>query len=320
MIILVTGCAGFIGFHLSRKLLKNKNYKVFGIDNLNSYYEKKLKIQRLDILNKNKNFNFSKIDISNSKKLEGYLRNKKITHIVHLAAQAGVRYSIHNPKVYVKSNLVGFFNILEIARKKKIKHLVFASTSSVYGSQNKFPLKENYNTDKPLSFYAATKKSNEVMAYSYSNIYKLPSTCLRFFTVYGPYGRPDMSLFLFIKSIMQNKTINLFNKGQHTRDFTYIDDCVNSINAVLRKPPKEIIPYDVFNVSSSKPISLKSVIDLFKQKTNKTIKVSYLPIQLGDVKKTHGSNSKITRKFKYNMKTSFNLGLTNFLKWYKEYK
>ena len=201
MKILVTGCAGFIGYHISQKLLKYKKYNVVGIDNIDNYYDINLKIDRLNFLKKKKNFQFKKIDISNKKKLLNLYNNYKFDVVLNLAAQAGVRYSIENPQKYFNSNLIGFFNILEASRIYKIKHLIFASTSSVYGNNKRFPLKENYNTDKPLSFYAATKKSNEVLAHSYSSIYNLPITALRFFTVYGPFGRPDMSLFKFVKSI-----------------------------------------------------------------------------------------------------------------------
>ena len=206
MKVLITGAAGFIGFHLSKKLL-NEHYIVFGIDNLNNYYDVNLKKDRVSYLNKSKNFIFNKIDLSSKKKINKIIEQNKIKYIVHLAAQAGVRYSIDHQEFYFKNNIEGFFNILEISKINKIKHLIFASTSSVYGNNSKFPLTEQMNTDKPLSFYAATKKSNEVMAYSYSNIYKLPSTALRFFTVYGPYGRPDMSLFKFTKAILSNKKI-----------------------------------------------------------------------------------------------------------------
>ena len=216
MKILVTGCAGFIGYHLSKKLIKNPNYHVFGLDNLNNYYDVKLKRDRIVNLKKTKNgFKFSKIDICNKNKLNIFFKRHKFNYVFHLAAQAGVRFSIQNPKTYFNTNISGFFNILECCKNHNIKHLIFASSSSVYGATNTFPLKENSDTDHPLSFYAATKKSNEVMAYAYSNIYNLPCTGLRFFTVYGPYGRPDMALFKFTKAILNNKKIELYNKGEH---------------------------------------------------------------------------------------------------------
>ena len=216
MKILVTGSAGFIGFHVSDYLLKNNN-TVIGIDNINDYYDVNLKKSRLKILKKNKNFFFYKFDLINANKLEDLIKKFKVKYIVHLAAQAGVRYSIENPKTYFKNNLEVFFNILEASKKNNIKHLIFASTSSVYGENNNFPLKENDNTDKPISFYAATKKSNEILAHSYSYIYNLPCTALRFFTVYGPYGRPDMALFKFTKNILENKKIQLYNNGNNSK-------------------------------------------------------------------------------------------------------
>ena len=232
--ILITGCAGFIGFHLSNTLIKSNKYNVYGIDNLNNYYSKKLKNHRLNILKKNKNFfKFSKADISNKTKLSSIFKKHKFHIVINLAAQAGVRYSIENPETYYKSNINGFFNILNCSLEQKVSHLLFASTSSVYGNTNKFPITENFTTDKPLSFYAATKKCNEVMAYSYSNIYKMPITAMRFFTVYGPLGRPDMSLFKFTKLIKENKKIDLFNNGNHVRDFTYVDDIVDGIYSLI---------------------------------------------------------------------------------------
>ena len=235
MKILVTGCAGFIGYHLCLKLLEKNKHKVYGLDNISNYYDVKLKNSRLKNLKEHPNkFYFHKIDIANFNKLKNNFKKNNYDYVIHLAAQAGVRASIQKPSQYVRSNLTGFFNILEISKIFKIKHLVFASTSSVYGSTKKFPLSEDNNTDKPLSFYAATKKSNELMAYSYSNIHKLPCTGLRLFTVYGPYGRPDMSLFKFTKAIFNSNKIDLFNRGDHVRDFTYIDDVVYT----PAKPPK----------------------------------------------------------------------------------
>ena len=318
MKILVTGSAGFIGFHLSRELLENK-YTVFGIDNLSNYYDVKLKKDRLKILSNEKKFFFQKIDLSNFNLINNLVKENNIKYIVHLAAQAGVRYSIENPSSYFKSNLEGFFNILEISRINRIKHLLFASTSSVYGNNDKFPLQEKMNTDKPLSFYAATKKSNEVMAYSYSNIYNLPTTALRFFTVYGPYGRPDMSLFKFTNSILQNKKINLFNSGNHTRDFTYIDDIVSGIFGIINKPSKDNIPYNCFNIGAGKPNRLKAFVSLIETNLGKKAKIKNLPLQLGDVKKTH-SNINFLKKYSlYKPKTNIKKGIYEFVTWYKNY-
>ena len=319
MKILITGCAGFIGFHLSKYLLSKNNIKVFGIDNLNNYYDLKLKKNRLSILEKNKKFFFNKLDITNKKKLLTFCSKKKIKVIVHLAAQAGVRYSIQDPESYVRNNIIGFFNILECSRYNKIDHLLFASTSSIYGNNNDFPLKENLKTDEPLSFYASTKKSNEVMAYSFSNIYNLPCTALRFFTVYGPYGRPDMSLFKFTDSILKNRKIDLYNKGDHYRDFTYIDDVVISIFKLLKKRPNNKVPYDVFNIGSGNPKHLKVFLKLIEKNLNKKAKINYLPMQLGDVHKTHANCQKLNKKIKYKPKIDIKIGIKKFVNWYKNY-
>ena len=238
-IYLVTGCAGFIGFHVC-KILLEKNYKVLGIDNINNYYDKDLTINRLRILKKNKiNFKFYKIDICNFKKMERILIKLKKFKVIHLAAQAGVRYSLKYPKTYIRSNLLGFWNILELSKKYKAKHFVFGSSSSVYGANKKIPFNEEDSTDNPLQLYAATKKSNEVIGYSYSSLYNIKVTALRFFTVYGPWGRPDMAIFRFTKNILNNKPIDVYNKGNHYRDFTYVKDIARGIiSASLRKDKK----------------------------------------------------------------------------------
>ena len=272
MKVLITGCAGFIGYHLSIFLLKKK-INVFGIDNLNEYYDVKLKKNRLKNINNYKNFTFHKLDLLNIKKLNNIIKKNKIKIVVHLAAQAGVRYSIENPESYLKNNLEGFFNILEVSKQNNIKHLVFASTSSVYGENNNFPLKENDNTNKPISFYAATKKSNEVMAHSYSYIFKLPCTALRFFTVYGPYGRPDMALFKFTKNILENKKIELFNNGNHNRDFTFVDDIVEGIYSVINKPNKKKIPFNTFNIGNGKSRKLIDYLSLIEKKLGRKAKI-----------------------------------------------
>ena len=239
MKILVTGCVGFIGFHVSRKLILDGHF-VIGVDSINNYYDTKIKKDRLNILNKfSKKFVFKKGDISNNLFLEKVFKKFNIDQVINLAAQAGVRYSIENPKAYLDSNLIGFFNILECSRKFKIKHLVYASTSSVYGNNSKLPFKENRHADHPIQFYAATKRSNELMAHSYSHLYGLPTTGLRFFTVYGPWGRPDMALFIFTKNILNGDKINLFNYGNHIRDFTYVDDIVEPIKRFIKKIPKK---------------------------------------------------------------------------------
>ena len=318
MKILITGCAGFIGFHLSNYLLK-KNINLIGIDNINDYYDINLKKNRLKILKAHKNFSFNKFDLINKKKLNLIIKKNRIKIIIHLAAQAGVRYSIKNPNSYFKNNLEVFFNILEVSRLHKINHLMFASTSSVYGENFEYPSKENFNTDKPLSFYAATKKSNEIMAYTYSNIFKLPCTGLRFFTVYGPYGRPDMALFKFTKNIIENKKIELFNNGNHARDFTYIDDVIDGISALIKKPNKKQIPFSIFNIGNGNSKKLKEYIKLIEKNLNLKAKVKKLPLQLADIKKTHSDISNLNLYTGYTPKVSIEVGVRKFIKWYKEY-
>ncbi len=318
MKVLITGCAGFIGFHLSKKLL-DLNFIIHGIDNLNHYYDINLKKNRLSILKKYKKFNFKKIDISNFKVLESNFKLNKYDIVVNLAAQAGVRFSIDNPRSYLNSNIIGFFNILELSKIYKIKHLLFASTSSVYGDNKSFPLKEEFNTDKPLNFYAASKKSNEVMAYSYSNIHKIKITGLRFFTVYGEFGRPDMALFKFTKSIKNAKSLKLFNKGNHIRDFTYIDDVTESIVKLIKKPSNNKIPFQIFNIGSNNPKKLKEFLRIIEQILKKKSKQILLPLQKGDIHKTHADNNKLYKKINFLPKTTLNNGIKNFINWYRKY-
>tara|TARA_Y100000741_G_scaffold251050_1_gene193068 strand:+ start:116 stop:1090 length:975 start_codon:yes stop_codon:yes gene_type:complete len=321
MRILITGCSGFIGYHVANRLLKNKKNSIFGIDNLNSYYDVKLKKKRLSDLKKHNNFKFDKIDIANNHNIKLNFLKNKYNLVIHLAAQAGVRNSIQYPEQYFESNIKGFFNVLESCKKLKVKHLIFASTSSVYGDSKKFPLKENANTDKPLSFYAASKKSNEVMAYSYSYIYKLPITGLRFFTVYGPMGRPDMSLFKFVKNILENKKISLFNKGNHIRDFTYVDDVVNYIEKIIYIIPKnKIAPFEIYNIASNKPKALKSFISLIEKNLLIKSKKIYKGLQKGDVHKTHGDNKKIVQLTKVKTITNIEKGIKKFIDWYRSYE
>ena len=318
MSILVTGAAGFIGYHLIKKIL-NKNKKVFGIDNINNYYDTNLKKDRINNLKKNKKFYFYKVDLSNYKKINDIVKKNKINIIIHLAAQAGVRYSIKNPRTYFKSNLEGFFNILEISRNNKIKHLIYASTSSVYGDSKKFPLNENDRTDEPLSFYAATKKSNEVMAHSYSYIYKLPCTGVRFFTVYGPFGRPDMALFKFTKNIINNLPIELFNSGNHLRDFTYVDDIVDGIYSLINKQSKKTIPYEIFNIGNGAPKKLLNYLKYIEKNLKKISKTKKLPLQVGDIVKTHSNINKLKKYTGYKPKTNIKTGIEKFIEWYKDY-
>jgi len=315
--ILVTGGAGFIGFSLCKKLLKEKKYKVFSIDNFNNYYSVKIKKDRVNLLKKNyNNFYFSKIDITNFNKLNNFVKKNKIEKIVNLAAQAGVRYSYTNPDVYFKSNIRGFFNILEVSRLNKISEVLAASSSSVYGEQSKFPIKESYENSKPIQFYAATKKSNEVMAYSYYKMFKINFILMRFFTVYGPWGRPDMSLFKFTKNIINNKKIEVFNNGKHVRDFTYIDDIVSGIQKLIAKKNKG---YNIFNIGNNTNIKLMDIIKLLEKFLNKKAKIKFLPIQPGDVYKTQSSTKKLENYVGYKSKTEVKKGVKNFVNWFLDY-
>ena len=318
MSILITGSAGFIGYHLAKKILK-KNIKVFGIDNINNYYDINLKKNRIKDLKKSKKFFFYKIDLSEYKKLNNLVKRNKIKYIIHLAAQAGVRYSIKKPKTYFKSNMEGFFNILEVSKNNNIKHLIYASTSSVYGNTKKFPLSESDNTDHPLSFYAATKKSNEIMAHPYSYIYKLPCTGVRFFTVYGPFGRPDMALFKFTKNIIKNRSVELFNKGKHLRDFTYVDDIVEGVFSLIKKQSKKSIPYEIFNIGNGNPKKLIDYLKYIEKNLNRSSSIKKLPLQIGDIIKTHSDIKKLKKFTGYNPKTNINIGVNKFIEWYKDY-
>jgi UDP-glucuronate 4-epimerase len=331
MRILVTGAAGFIGYHVSKKL-SEKNL-VFGIDNLNNYYDVKLKLDRLKDLKNNKKFNFLKIDIKNYKKLFKYIKNNKIDTIVHLAAQAGVRHSLQKPRTYIDSNIVGFFNILECCRHLKIKNLIFASSSSVYGLNKNFPLKENDSANHPIQLYAATKKSNEVMAHAYSYLFNIPTTCLRFFTVYGPWGRPDMALFNFTKNILNNKKINVFNYGNHARDFTYIDDVVKIIRKLVKKPSRKdkhfnyrlpnpsssTAPFKILNLSSGKKIGIMSLLKEIEKKLKIKATVKFLKKQKGDVEETCSSIKKMSNYIKLKKRVDYRKGIKKFINWYLNY-
>ena len=320
MNILITGCAGFIGFHLCKHLLDNYNqYNIYGLDCLSNYYDVRLKKNRLKILNKSKQFKFYKCKLQNKIRLGQLFKNTKFNIVINLAAQAGVRYSISHPREYMDSNIIGFYNILENSVRYKINHFIYASTSSVYGDAKKFPLKEDHNTDNPLSFCAATKKCNEVIAHSFSEIYKIPTTGLRFFTVYGPYGRPDMALFKFTKNILEGKKINLFNKGNHYRDFTYIEDIVISISKLIKKPSKKNTPYNIFNIGGGSTIHLKQFIDIIERNLNKKSKINFLKKQIGDVFKTQASNRKLSKYIKFFPRTNIDKGINQFINWYKEY-
>ena len=327
--ILVTGAAGFIGFHLTKFLLK-KNFKVIGVDNINNYYSKKLKLNRLKILLNFKNFFFYKKDITNQKDLEKIFIKNKPQVVINLAAMAGVRFSIKQPKEYIKNNINSFQNILELSNKYKVKHLVYASSSSIYGMNSKIPFSEEDRASHPISVYAATKRSNELLAHVYSNMYKLPTTGLRFFTAYGPWGRPDMALFKFVKSALKNKKIDLYNFGNHIRDFTYIDDVVKIIYLSINKIPKldknksitefqSKAPWRIYNISSSRPVKLKKFIGQIEKQLNTKINFKNLPLQVGDVKIATGSMRRTISKFGYKPKYQTNYGIKKFVSWYKEY-
>lgn len=330
--ILVTGCAGFIGMHTCKHLLDN-NHEIVGIDNLNTYYSIELKKDRLNNLSSYKNFTFYESDISDFLSLEKIFINENISMVINLAAQAGVRYSIENPNAYINSNVQGFMNILEASRNQSIKHLVYASSSSVYGGNTNLPFSEDQNVDHPVSIYAATKKSNELMAHSYSHLFNLPTTGLRFFTVYGPWGRPDMALFLFTKAIIENKTIDVFNNGDMVRDFTYVDDIVNGIVRVLFKPaesssyydsrnPNPSIsssPYRIFNIGNNRPVKLLDYISAIESIVGIESKKNFLPIQPGDVAETSASTEKLNQWINFFPETSIEFGIEKFVNWYREY-
>ena len=328
--IFITGSSGFIGFHLSKKYL-NRGFKVHGFDSMNNYYDVSLKKSRLKILNKYKNFSFSKSNLENQKNLNKIIIKFKPDIIIHLAAQAGVRYSIENPDVYLNSNIIGTFNIIKIAHKLKIKHLIIGSSSSVYGANKKFPFQETDKTDNQVSFYAATKKSTEALAHAYSSLWKLPITMLRFFTVYGPWGRPDMAYFKFTKNIFNGKKIDIYNKGKMYRDYTYIDDIVDGIYKLTYRIPKlnskkikndslsPVAPFRILNIGNTKKILLLDFINTLEKELRIKIKRNYLPMQKGDVHSTLSDSSLLKKITGYNPKTSYKTGIKKFLNWYKYY-
>lgn len=329
--ILVTGCAGFIGFHLCQGLLQN--YNVVGIDNLNSYYDQGLKTARLNILKQRSAFTFHPIDIADRASFEAVFLTKKFDYIIHLAAQAGVRYSITNPYAYLSSNLSGFLNVIEACRVHGVQHLIYASSSSVYGANKRMPFSTHDNVDHPISLYAATKKSNELMAHTYSALYNIPTTGLRFFTVYGPWGRPDMAMFLFTKAIIEEKPIDVFNNGKMKRDFTYVDDIVESIRRLLPKPPQpnkawngflpdpatSFAPYRIFNVGNSKPVELNRFIEAIEKATGKKAIRNNLPLQQGDVLETYADVDELIAEVDFKPETSIEDGVMRFVDWYKQY-
>ncbi|WP_367757262.1 NAD-dependent epimerase [Flavobacterium sp. WC2430] len=334
MKILVTGAAGFIGFHLVNKLIE-KGIEVIGIDNINDYYDVNLKFNRLkesgiiiDEITKEGNlvqslsylnYYFAKIDLVDLSKLEKLFKEQQFTHVINLAAQAGVRYSLENPHAYIQSNVVGFVNILECCRYNNIQHLVYASSSSVYGANAKIPFSEEDRVDHPVSLYAATKRSNELMAYSYSHLYNLPTTGLRFFTVYGPWGRPDMAPMLFADAIMKGKSIKIFNNGDMQRDFTYIDDIVEGIERLITKIPIIKPKAEIFNIGNSKPVDLMEFIYCLENSLNIKALKEFYPMQDGDVKMTYADTSCLNKKTKYIPKTELKEGVSKFISWYLNY-
>ena len=329
MKILITGVAGFIGFHLANSLL-SKNYSVYGVDNINDYYDPALKLHRLEILKSNanlKNFTFKKLGIENREDVEKLFNNNHFDVVVNLAAQAGVRYSITNPHAYIESNLVGFVNILEGCRTSKVGHLVYASSSSVYGMNIKQPFSTNDHVDSPISLYAATKKSNELMAHTYSHLYNIPTTGLRFFTVYGPYGRPDMAYYKFTKSILDGAPIDVYNNGEMQRDFTYIDDIVEGIEKVLNKIPNKSTsynshaeaPYKIYNIGNNSPTSLKDFIKAIETSCKKEAVMNLMPMQQGDVPITYADIDDLVKDTGFKPSTNINEGIKSFVNWYNNY-
>jgi UDP-glucuronate 4-epimerase len=332
MKILVTGSAGFIGSALTLRLLE-LGHIVIGVDNHNSYYSPEIKEARLNRYLKHPNYTHQRADLVDQKTIVEIFTIHKPEYVVNLAAQAGVRYSIVNPSAYINSNIVGFSNILENCRHNSVRHLVYASTSSVYGANTHLPFSEHDSANHPLSLYAATKKSNEVMAHSYSYLYGIPTTGLRFFTVYGPWGRPDMALFKFTKSILSNESIDVFNYGKHQRDFTYIDDIIEGIIRVLNSPAlskkdwnsdqpdpaTSKAPWRIYNIGNNQPVELLNYIHALEKFLNKKAKINFLPLQSGDVPSTCANMYEMIKEFNYKPSTSINEGVKKFVNWYSEY-
>lgn len=333
MKILVTGTAGFIGSFVSKTLLQ-QGHDVVGLDNLNDYYDVNLKQARLNFLKTEKGFRFLKMDVASKEDLKNLFATEKFQRVVHLAAQAGVRYSLENPYAYIDSNLLGFLNILEGCRHNRVEHLVYASTSSVYGLNRSMPFSVHQGTDHPASLYAATKKSNEMMAHSYSHMFQMPTTGLRFFTVYGPWGRPDMALFLFTRNILEGKPIDVFNFGHHKRDFTFVDDIVKGVvkvtlaeppvaepkwNALKADPGTSSAPYRVYNIGNSNPVELEHYISVIEEALGKKAIRNNLPLQPGDIPDTEADVSDLERDFDYKPNTSVEVGVKKFVSWYREY-
>lgn len=331
MKVLITGAAGFIGSHLSKRLIKEGN-EVIGIDNLNDYYSPQLKKDRLVEIGE-ENFKFVKTDLEDLEIVTETFKQYKPEVVINLAAQAGVRYSLENPHAYINSNVVGFTNILEACRHNEVEHLIYASSSSVYGANTSKPFATSDNIDHPLSLYAATKKSNELFAHTYSHLYGLPTTGLRFFTVYGPWGRPDMALFLFTDAIVNDRPIDVFNYGKMMRDFTYVDDIVESITRLTKKPAQpnpdwsgdnpdpssSYAPYKIYNIGNNSPVRLMEFIEAIENKLGKEAKKNYLPLQPGDVPETYANVDDLFKNIDFQPQTSIQDGVNNFIDWYLEY-
>lgn len=333
MKILVTGAAGFIGFHVVRRLLL-QGYEVAGLDNINSYYDVRLKFARLNETgisrekikkgkwiqsDKFKHYKFIQFDLIEGKKLSALFRNERFTHVLNFAAQAGVRYSLENPLSYIHSNIVGFINLLEACRNNPVTHLVYASSSSVYGDDTPVPYKESAQTDHPVSLYAATKKSDELLAYAYGKLFGLPATGIRFFTVYGPWGRPDMAPWLFMSAISKGKPIKIFNKGQMQRDFTFIDDIVEGVIKILPLPPQSVVPHIVYNMGCSSPVQLMDFINVIEKTVGKQSVHEMEEMQPGDVVSTFADTSLLQERLGYKPSTTVETGIKIFYEWFKEF-
>jgi UDP-glucuronate 4-epimerase len=330
--VLVTGAAGFIGFHVAQRLL-SEGRGVIGLDNVNRYYDPKLKEARLDILTRQPNFTFAKLDLTDRTAIKTLFEKHSFPRVIHLAAQAGVRYSLEHPHAYVDANLEGFINVLEGCRHNGCQHLVFASSSSVYGANTKMPFSARDNVDHPISLYAASKKANELMAHSYSHLYRLPATGLRFFTVYGPWGRPDMAMFLFAKAILGGTPIKLFNHGNMRRDFTYVDDVSQAVARLLDRPPQgnsdwngerpdpatSAAPWKIYNIGNNNPEELTHVVSLLEKEFSRTAIKEMLPMQPGDVPATYADIGDLTRDIGFRPSTTIEDGIKRFAKWYRDY-
>lgn len=330
--VLVTGAAGFIGFQVTQKLCR-LGYKVVGLDNLNNYYDVNLKKSRLAMLTDLPDFTFYQTDLSNKVALDLHFDQHRFDYVINMAAQAGVRYSLQNPHAYLESNLTGFLNILEACRKYPVRHLIYASSSSVYGANRKMPFSVHDNVDHPLALYAVTKKSNELMAHAYSNLFKIPTTGLRFFTVYGPWGRPDMALFIFTRAILEGKPIDVYNHGKMKRDFTFVDDIVEGIIRLIPKAPEgnpewrgenpdpatSFAPYKIYNIGNNKPVELLYFIQVLENKLGKKVVKNFLPLQEGDVPETFADVNDLMRDVGFKPATPIEEGIEKFVNWYKEY-